>query len=97
MATKPPIVSLCPPRYFVVEWTTASAPRSSGCCRYGVANVLSTTTIAPTACAASAALRMSTMFSSGFDGVSIHTIFTSSSRYDERLSSNSLAGTYVNL
>ena len=70
MATKPPTVSVWPPRYFVVEWTTASAPRSSGCWRYGVAKVLSTTSVAPTACAAAAALRMSTMLSSGFDGVS---------------------------
>ena len=54
-ATKPPITSEWPPRYFVVEWTTRSAPSSSGCCRYGVANVLSTTSSAPTACAASAA------------------------------------------
>jgi hypothetical protein len=49
MATKPPITSECPPRYFVVEWTTTSAPSSSGLWRYGVANVLSTTTMAPAA------------------------------------------------
>ena len=89
---KPPIVSLWPPRYFVVECTTASAPSSSGCCRYGVAKVLSTTSSAPTACAAAAALRMSTMFSIGFDGVSTQTSFTSSSRCDARLSSNSRRG-----
>ena len=41
--TKPPITSEWPPRYFVVEWTTMSAPSSSGRWRYGVANVLSTT------------------------------------------------------
>ena len=63
---------------------------SSGCCRYGVANVLSTTSVAPTACEASAAWRMSTTLSSGFDGVSTQTMRTSSSRYDARLSSNSL-------
>ena len=68
VATKPPTVSEWPPRYFVVECTTMSAPSSSGCWRYGVANVLSTTRIAPTSCAASAAARMSTTFSSGFDG-----------------------------
>ena len=33
--TKPPMRSEWPPRYFVVEWTTTSAPSSSGCCRYG--------------------------------------------------------------
>ena len=59
VATKPPMTSEWPPRYFVVEWTTMSAPSSSGSWRYGVANVLSTTTSAPAACAASAALRMS--------------------------------------
>ena len=69
-----------PPRYFVVEWTTTSAPSSSGRCRYGVANVLSTTSIAPTSCAASAAARMSTMFSSGFVGDSIQTMRVFSSR-----------------
>ena len=50
---KPPTTSEWPPRYLVVEWTTMSAPSSSGRCRYGVAKVLSTTTSAPTAWAAS--------------------------------------------
>ena len=67
------MTSECPPRYFVVEWTTMSAPRSSGVCRYGVANVLSTTSRAPAAWAASATAAMSTMFSSGFVGDSIQT------------------------
>ena len=31
--TAPPSTSLCPPRYFVVECTTTSAPRISGRCR----------------------------------------------------------------
>ena len=62
-----------PPRYFVVEWTTMSAPSSSGRWRYGVAKVLSTATTAPAACAASATARMSTTFSSGFVGVSSQT------------------------
>jgi hypothetical protein len=44
---------------------------------------------------AAAAFRMSTTLSIGFDGVSTHTMRTSSSRYAARLSSNSLAGTYV--
>ena len=30
---KPPTTSEWPPMYFVVEWTTMSAPSSSGCCR----------------------------------------------------------------
>ena len=74
VATKPPITSEWPPRYFVVEWTTTSAPSASGCCRYGEAKVLSTTTSAPAACAASAAARMSTTFSSGLVGVSSQTM-----------------------
>ncbi len=92
VAAKPPITSEWPPRYFVVEWTTTSAPSSSGRWRYGVANVLSTTRIAPAACAASAAARMSTTFSSGFDGDSIQTIFVRSSRCAARFP-NSSAGT----
>ena len=44
VATKPPITSEWPPRYFVVECSATSAPSASGCWRYGVANVLSTTT-----------------------------------------------------
>jgi hypothetical protein len=50
----PPTTSECPPRYFVVECTTTSAPRVSGCCRYGEAKVLSTTSSAPASCATSA-------------------------------------------
>ncbi len=46
-----------------------------------MAKVLSTTTIAPASCAASAAARMSTMFSSGFVGVSSQTIRVRSSRW----------------
>ena len=66
MATKPPTTSECPPRYFVAEWTTTSAPSSSGRCRYGVANVLSTTTSAPCSWATAATAAMSTMFSAGW-------------------------------
>ena len=73
VARKPPTTSECPPRYFVVECRTTSAPSESGCWRYGVAKVLSTTTSAPTACAASAAARMSTRFRSGFVGDSSQT------------------------
>jgi hypothetical protein len=82
-----------PPRYFVVECTTTSAPSASGVWRYGDANVLSTARTAPTACAASAAARMSTTFSSGFDGVSIHTMRVLSSRWSARFA-NSCAGMY---
>src|SRR5262249_60457365 len=65
--------SECATTYVVVECTTMSAPSASGCCRYGEANVLSTTTTAPTECARSATAAMSTIFSSGFVGVSTHT------------------------
>ena len=43
--------------YLVVECTTTSAPRASGCCRYGLAKVLSTTSRAPAPCAISATRR----------------------------------------
>src|SRR5438876_780166 len=77
-ATTPPTTSEWPPRYFVLECTTTSAPRPSGCCRYGVAKVLSTTTRAPRSCASLATAAMSTTVSSGFVGVSTHTSFVSS-------------------
>ena len=73
-----------------------SAPSASGCWRYGVANVLSTTTRAPAAWAASAAARMSTMFSVGLVGVSIQTSRVRSSRWSARLVLTSGAGTYAN-
>ena len=73
MATNPPTTSEWPPRYFVVECTTTSAPSASGCWRYGVANVLSTTTRAPRARARLATAAMSTIVSSGLVGVSIQT------------------------
>ena len=69
----PPTTSEWPPRYFVAEWSTRSAPSSSGRCRYGVAKVLSTTVIAPATAASRATALMSMTFMSGFDGVSIHT------------------------
>ncbi len=52
---------------------TMSAPRSSGRWAYGVANVLSTASVAPPSRASLAAAAMSTMRSSGLVGVSIHT------------------------
>ena len=41
------MTSLCPPRNFVADSTTRSAPSSSGRQTYGEANVLSTTYVAP--------------------------------------------------
>ena len=52
----------------MAECTTASAPSSSGRCTIGVANVLSTATIASRFSATTPA--MSTTFRSGFVGVS---------------------------
>src|SRR5690606_19795653 len=66
----PPTTSEWPPQYLVVEWTTTSAPSASGCCRYGVANVLSTTSSAPASRAIAPNAAMSAMFSSGLVGVS---------------------------
>ena len=71
--TAPPVMSECPLRYLVVEWITRSAPSAMGCCRYGEAKVLSTTSSAPARCARSATAAISVTFSSGFDGVSVHT------------------------
>ena len=69
----PPTTSLCPPTYLVVEWTTTSAPRVSGCWRYGEAKVLSTTSSAPASWATEARASMSPMVSIGLVGVSTQT------------------------
>ena len=50
-----------------------SAPKASGCCKYGDAKVLSTTSFAPPSCAIRAIAAMSAMPSSGLLGVSHHT------------------------
>ena len=71
--TAPPVTSLWPPKYLVVECMTRSTPRSSGRCRSGVAHVLSQHEIAPPSRAMPASASMSEMRMSGFDGVSIHT------------------------
>ena len=49
--TMPPIVVPWPPRYFVTEWMTMSAPCSNGRQRYGEASVLSMTSGTPAPCA----------------------------------------------
>ena len=54
----------------VVECTTTSAPKASGFCKYGEANVLSTTTTAPAEWPISASAAMSEIFMSGLLGVS---------------------------
>ncbi len=57
----------------MAEWTTMSAPSSSGRCSSGVAKVLSTTRYAPAAWAAAAIAGMSATSSAGLVGDSTHT------------------------
>ena len=54
----------------MTEWTTTSAPTSSGCCRSGVANVLSTTVSASTLLACAITAGRSATSSIGFVGLS---------------------------
>ena len=71
--TQPPMMSLWPLIYFVVDCSAISAPRSSGRIRSGERKVLSTTLIAPAALAAAQMVRTSTTRISGLDGLSIMT------------------------
>ena len=64
-----------PFRYLVVECTTMSKPRSSGFWPQGLAKVLSATAIKLCSRAIFATSARSISFSSGFEGVSTHTIF----------------------
>ena len=73
--TAPPRTSLWPLMNFVVEWTTMSAPRVSGDCRTGVANVLSTTVVIPLPRTMAAQRAISVTCSSGLDGVSSQSSF----------------------
>ena len=70
----PMTTSECPPRYFVTECITTSAPKSNGFCKYGVAKVLSTHNIAPADFEIFAIASMSTIFIIGFVGVSTQII-----------------------
>ena len=58
-------MSLWPLRYLVVEWSATSIPKSSGRCRYGVANVLSHAEMHPWRRAMAAMPARSVMVSSG--------------------------------
>src|SRR5256885_5129110 len=71
----PPITSLCPPKYFVVECMAMSVPSSIGRCRAGVAQVLSSSVIAPALRAISQTAAMSTTFNIGLEGVYIQMSF----------------------
>ena len=88
----PPTTSEWPPQYFVVECTTTSAPRVSGCWRYGEAKVLSTTSSAPASWATAASASMSPMLSSGLVGVSTQTSLVSPGRIAARTASTSDTG-----
>jgi len=71
--TAPPSTSPWPPRYFVVAWTTRSAPSLSGVWSTGVA-VRVVADVAGAACRAiSPTAARSVIFHSGFDGVSTQT------------------------
>jgi hypothetical protein len=63
--TTPAMAVPWPPRNFVAECTTMSAPCSSGRIRYGVATVLSTMSGTPLRCATSATPAMSRMSTFG--------------------------------
>ncbi len=91
----PPTTSEWPPQYFVVECTTTSAPRVSGCWRYGDAKVLSTTSSAPASWATAASASMSPMLSSGLVGVSTQTTLVSPGRIAARTASTSETGAGV--
>ena len=78
MISAPPTTSEWPPRYFVAECVTKSAPNPMGCCRYGEANVLSTTSQAPASWVILATASRSTTRRSGLVGVSTQTTRVSS-------------------
>ena len=80
--------------YLVVECSTTSAPSASGDCRYGEANVLSTTSRAWASRATSATAAMSAMPSSGLVGVS-HQIARVSGRSAARSAATSARSTGV--
>ena len=80
VATKPPTTSECPPRYFVVEWSDDVGAELERPLQVRRGERVVHDELAPTSCAASAAARMSTMFSSGFVGVSSQTSRVRSSR-----------------
>ena len=66
----PPIAVPWPPRNFVAECTTMSAPCSIGRSRYGVGTVLSTISGTPASCATSATFRTSSTLPRGLPSVS---------------------------
>src|ERR1035441_6971074 len=71
VTTTPPSTSPWPARYFVTLWTLKWAPKSRGRANSGVANVLSTTSAAPTSFAMAATRSISPTRSSGLEMLSI--------------------------
>src|SRR5690625_3540409 len=76
--TTPPMTSEWPPRYCVVLCSTLAAPSASGCCRYGEANVLSTTTSMSRSAARSDTAAISIIRNNGLVGVSNQRTFVES-------------------
>ena len=74
VTSMPPIMSLCPFKYLVVEWRTMSAPKVRGRWNSGVAKVLSTTKRAWALCAMAPAAARSVSRIMGLVGVSTYTI-----------------------
>ena len=68
--TTPPMLVPWPPMNFVAECSTMSAPQSIGRHKYGVANVLSTSSGAPCSCARRASASMSSTLPPGLPIVS---------------------------
>ena len=73
VASTPAVTSLCPARYFVAEWKTTSAPRSSARSVTAGVAVASTPRTAPAAWAISAVARTSITSQVGLTEGSIHT------------------------
>ena len=93
---KPPIELPCPPRNFVNEWTTMSAPYSIGLHRYGVASVLSTIRGTPALLAIFATASMSTITPPGLaiDSMKIALVFGLIARSKVEMSSGSAQTTF---
>ena len=73
----PPSTRPWPSICLVAEYMTISAPCANGFCKIGDAITLSTMTSAPTRCASSEIIWISTSWSMGFDGVSRKTTLVS--------------------
>ena len=86
VTASPATKSLWPPKYFVALCTTISAPNSSGRCRYGVMNVLSTIVKMLCFFAIAATPARSVTVKSGFAGLSTKNALTSGVIFDSSVS-----------